>query len=87
MDWTFLRAKVANVKIFSLKVKTGIAQYSLWRTATQYDGIWLSYFISFVQVLVAFISHIGDIALNVKPHHVEIRFAVVKTEILKYSLT
>ena len=86
MDWTFLRAKVANVKIFSLKVKTGIAQYSLWRTATQYDGIWLSYFISFVQVLVAFISHIGDIVLNVKPHHVEISFAVIKTDILKYYI-
>jgi len=39
-----------------------------------------------VQVLVAFISHIGDIVLNVKPHHVEISFAVIKTDILKYYI-
>jgi len=59
------------VEIFSLEVKTAIAPSSLRWMATQYDSIWLSYYISFVQVLVAFISYIGDIALNVKPHHVE----------------
>jgi len=36
--------------------------------------------------MTAFISHFGDIALNVKRHHVDKSFPVIKTDILKYYL-
>ena len=56
--WTFPRAKVMGVPIFSSKVKTGIAQSPVMWTAAQYNNIWLAYFTNFVLVLVAiFFTH------------------------------
>jgi len=67
--------------------RSGLKTATDWH-CTVYGDIWFAYFITFVRVLVAFISHIGDIALNVRPHHVNIglSFAVIKTDILQYCI-